>query len=151
METLYTDYPFVELGDTPGEEAPIREVIPTSWDDNKYCDVVVDGISSNIKRGYIYTERGRCGDVPMFDPEEYMVARILEMNMGSILVGMEIKHKWYDRQTEFKWYAKVLNIDEDKNELKVQIFNDYGHTFETWNLAHTRSGLNMGEYKRKTT
>ena len=71
MQILYTDYPFPELGDTPEEKAPIRKVFPTYYDGDKYCDVFVEGIYSNIKAGYIYTERGRQGKVPVFNPKEY--------------------------------------------------------------------------------
>ncbi len=68
---LYTDYPFEELGDNPGEEAPIRKIIALNFDGNKYCDIIVDGIKSNIKAGYIYIRWGRSGEVPPFNPKEY--------------------------------------------------------------------------------
>ena len=71
MNDLFTDYPFVELGDTAGKEVPIRKVLPISYYGNKYCQVIVYGIESEIKAGYIYTEHGRCGDVPVFRPSEY--------------------------------------------------------------------------------
>ena len=69
MEILYTDYPFTELGDEAGKEAPIRKVMPISFDGDKYVKILVDGIYQEIKAGYIYTEFGRCGDVPTFNPE----------------------------------------------------------------------------------
>lgn len=68
---FYTDYPFVALGDEPYKEAPIREVIVLSYDGNKYCDVLVSGVKSNIKAGYIYTKPGRCGEVPKFNPNKF--------------------------------------------------------------------------------
>lgn len=71
MQILFTDYPFVELGDEPGKKAPVRKVLPLNYDGDKYCDVLVDGIYSNIKAGYIYTERGRCGDAQAFNPSDY--------------------------------------------------------------------------------
>jgi len=74
MQILYTDYPFIELGDESGKVAPVRKVIPLKYDGNKYCDVLVDGVYSNIKAGYTYTERGRCGEVPAFNPVEYFPA-----------------------------------------------------------------------------
>ena len=64
---LYTDYPFKELGDIEYQEAPIREIKAISYDGNKYVRIVVDGIESEIKSGYIYTSKGRCGDVPTFN------------------------------------------------------------------------------------
>jgi len=149
MQTLYTDYPFIELGDIPHEEAPIREVVPLTWDDNKYCDVLVGGIVSNIKAGYIYTESGRCGDVPTFDPDSYFIERMEQQRFSTVDVGMQIRHKWYHMEDQFHWTAMIIEIKEDENELVVQILNGaYGKRFETWNLAHTKSGLNMGEYRR---
>lgn len=67
---LYTDYPFIELGDTPQEIAPVREVQLVSYDQNKYCVIVVEGVQTEIKAGYIYTQRGRLGDVPTIDPTD---------------------------------------------------------------------------------
>lgn len=68
----YTDYPFVELGDKPGQQAPIREIEVHRYDGDKYCDVTVDGVASNIKRGCIYTKPGRCSEVPEVSHEEAM-------------------------------------------------------------------------------
>jgi hypothetical protein len=60
---LFTDYPFLELGDEAGKEAPIRECIVKAYDGDKYCTVIVDGHEDEIKRGYIYSQKGRCGEV----------------------------------------------------------------------------------------
>jgi len=68
MGFFYTDYPFIELGDKPNKEAPIRKVMPLSYDGNKYVKVLVDGVRSEIKAGYIYKKASRLGDVPHFDP-----------------------------------------------------------------------------------
>lgn len=61
---LWTDYPFVELGDEPNKEAPIREAKLISYDGDKYVDCVVDGVEVSFKAGYLYMERGRCDEVP---------------------------------------------------------------------------------------
>lgn len=63
----FTDYPFFELGDIAGQEAPIRSCIVTSYDGDKYCKVVVGGIESEIKACYLYSEAGRCGEVQAID------------------------------------------------------------------------------------
>jgi len=63
----YTDYPFIELGDTPHQEAPVRECIILSYDNNKYADIIVEGKKFNIKAGYIYGSYGRCGEVKPID------------------------------------------------------------------------------------
>jgi hypothetical protein len=60
----WTDYPVADLGDVIGQQAPIRECVPLTYDGNKYCEVSVGGVIAGCKAGYIYTENGRCGDVP---------------------------------------------------------------------------------------
>ena len=57
---LYTDYPFLSLGDESGKEAPIRMVKFLSYEGDKYCEVLYDDIVLTIKRGYLYLEPGRC-------------------------------------------------------------------------------------------
>ena len=59
----YTDYPFEFLGDTIGKQAPIRQVHVLSYDQDKYCKIIVDGHTAEVKRGYLYKKPGRCGDV----------------------------------------------------------------------------------------
>ena len=61
---FYTDYPFVELGDEPNKEAPIREVSLIGFDGDKYVDVLVEGKVSSTKWGYIYMEPKRFGETP---------------------------------------------------------------------------------------
>jgi hypothetical protein len=62
--TYWTDYPFVELGDEPGKEAPIRKCDLISYDQDKYVMLRVEGVTTDIKSGYVYTRPGRCGEVP---------------------------------------------------------------------------------------
>lgn len=59
----WTDYPFAELGDTPGREAPVREITVLSYDSDKYCRVLVGGVETEIKAGYVYSSPGRYGEV----------------------------------------------------------------------------------------
>jgi len=63
MLDAYTDYPLAELGDTPGEKAPIRKCKILTWDRNKYCDILVcfvdkdgdlRGHINSIKQFYLY-------------------------------------------------------------------------------------------------
>lgn len=61
---VFTDYPITELGDFPNMLAPIREAHVCSYDQNKYCRVVVEGVITDIKAGYLYERYGRSGDVP---------------------------------------------------------------------------------------
>ena len=58
----WTDYPLIELGDTPGEIAPIRSVEILSYDGDKYCEVFVEGRIFSIKCGYLYERKSRCGE-----------------------------------------------------------------------------------------
>ena len=60
----WTDYPIVSLGDRPHSEAPVREVEVLSYDGDKYCRVMVEGVEESIKAGYIYQLPGRCNNQP---------------------------------------------------------------------------------------
>ena len=60
----WTDYPIAELGDTPGQEAPVRECEVISYDGDKYCDVIVNGVRLSIKCGYLYSAPGRFDEAP---------------------------------------------------------------------------------------
>ena len=57
----WTDYPFIQLGDLENKKAPIREIEVVSYDDDKYCDIIVKGIKTSIKAAYIYSKPGRIG------------------------------------------------------------------------------------------
>jgi hypothetical protein len=61
----WTDYPIIELGDVPHERAPVRECSVLSYDGDKRCLVLVDGVTKEIKAGYLYTKPGRSGEVPI--------------------------------------------------------------------------------------
>ncbi len=50
----WTDYPFIELGDESGKKAPIREVEVISYDGDKYCEIEVEGVRTEVKSGYLY-------------------------------------------------------------------------------------------------
>ena len=65
-QKYWTDYPFTDLGDVDGHEAPVRECEIISYDSDKYVTIRVYGSEDiyDIKSGYVYTEEGRFGDVP---------------------------------------------------------------------------------------
>jgi hypothetical protein len=75
---LFTDYPITELGDEEFKEAPIRECELLFYDDNKYCYVKVEGVEKEIKRAYIYTKSGRCGEVDCISIDE--INKLIEVN-----------------------------------------------------------------------
>lgn len=53
----YTDYPFTLLGDEAFKKAPMREVTVLYYDNDKYCDVAVEGIVQSVKAGYLYSSQ----------------------------------------------------------------------------------------------
>lgn len=58
----WTDYPFAELQDIAGQEAPVRECEVLSYDGNKYCVILVEGVTVEVKAGYLYRTPGRYGE-----------------------------------------------------------------------------------------
>ncbi len=66
----YTDYPFIFLGDVEFEEAPIRKIEVLSYDGRKYCKILVEGLHSEIKFRYIYSKKGRYGEVPSLSDKQ---------------------------------------------------------------------------------
>lgn len=64
--TGWTDYPIATLGDIPNHPAPIRRVKVIGYDGDKYIDVEVlgeIGVTAQFKRGYLYSQPGRLGQV----------------------------------------------------------------------------------------
>lgn len=66
----WTDYPFIEMGDKAGEKAPVRKCWVLAYDDGSYsyvnvCVETAEGgtLYSTVKRGYVYRQPGRCGEV----------------------------------------------------------------------------------------
>ena len=61
-----------------------------------------------------------------------------------IVTGTVLQHTH-----DSEWFARVLEIREDANEAEMYISREQGGDgwIETWNLAHTRAGLDQGEYK----
>ena len=70
----WTDYPFVELGDTPHKPAPVRQIEIVAYDQNKYITVIVEDnqtrLKTSIKSGYAYVAAGRYGEVASVTDEQ---------------------------------------------------------------------------------
>lgn len=66
----WTDYPFEWLGDEPYRKAPVRKIQVLSYDGNKYCRISVCGGEDEIKSCYVYTEKGRYGEVPVIPKDK---------------------------------------------------------------------------------
>lgn len=62
----YTDYPFTALGDEPYKSAPVREIEVLSYDGDKYCVVLVEGIEQEVKSCYVYKNKARCYNGKLF-------------------------------------------------------------------------------------
>ena len=76
--TGFTDYPFTELGDEYGSRAPVRKVNVVDYDGDKYATVQFPetGHRLQVKIGYLYSHRGRLGQVKQINP------RKIERNFG---------------------------------------------------------------------
>lgn len=75
---VWTDYPILELGDKSGVEAPIRKCEVLGWDGDKYASVIVEGIRTTFKAGYLYPKEQRCGDGPPINRGDLPVIDIYE-------------------------------------------------------------------------
>jgi hypothetical protein len=107
---LFTDHPITELGDEEYKEAPIRECELLSYDDNKYCYVKVEGIEKEIKRCYIYSQRGRCGEVDCISVDE--IKELLKEEPKKVLTEEDIfNQKDIDAVTDY------INKEQQKQHL----------------------------------
>jgi hypothetical protein len=68
----WTDYPFTELGDVAGVEAPVRDCTVLNYDRNKYCRILVEDVFTSVKAGYLYSQPGRSGAMPLLTEEELL-------------------------------------------------------------------------------
>jgi len=63
----YTDSPIIELGDKPGELAPIRAVEAIYYDGRrKLITIAFGGLTFEIKAARFYKESGRAGEVKSY-------------------------------------------------------------------------------------
>lgn len=54
---MYTNYPFIELGDKPHSVIPFRQCLVKSYDNDKYCEIEINGKRLSVKAGYLqFTE-----------------------------------------------------------------------------------------------
>lgn len=67
----FTDYPFTELGDEAYKLAPVREVEVVSYDGNKYCKIIVEGVECEVKAGYLYKNNARYESAKFFSWGEF--------------------------------------------------------------------------------
>jgi hypothetical protein len=103
---LFTDYPITELGDEEFKESPIRECELLSYDDNKYCYVKVEGIEKEIKRCYIYPQKGRCGEIDCVSIDEIKELLKEEPKQETVEESME-KNGYHDKPSDDLWREGV--------------------------------------------
>lgn len=96
----WTDYPIIEMGDTPGKEAPIRECYVVGQDSDKYVRCRVEGHSIKLRAGYLYSAPGRCGEAPQYhfkgaDPIEVKVCLMhaWEITEGKTGISFRVKEE----------------------------------------------------------
>jgi hypothetical protein len=112
----WTDYPFTELGDIPGLEAPVRECRVLAYDWNKYCLIVIGGQELTVKIGYVYRKPGRCGEVPVIDKwktkrsdgEYYWKHH--KRRVRKIIWSVSDQGEWYDFETRREAVNKMLTL-----------------------------------------
>jgi len=96
-QTVYTDYPLVELGDTPKVKAPIRPCRVLEYDGDKYIWVEIIGIPNrrfHFKRFYIYP-------VP---------CRLFSKRYNKTIQAWKIKYnKFLEKLYKKQWQLKKLN------------------------------------------
>jgi hypothetical protein len=134
---LFTDYPITELGDEEFKEAPIRQCELLSYDDNKYCYVKVEGIQKEIKRCYIYLQRGKYGEVdcisideinkliklPKEEPKQETFEDLL--NTSIQIVGSNSVVTIKEFLVKNKWKQERMYSEEDMTEYAIYIvFNN---------------------------
>jgi hypothetical protein len=135
---LFTDHPITELGDKEFVEAPIRECELISYDDNKYCYVKVEGIEKEIKRCYIYPQKGRCGKVDCVSIEE--IKELLKKEpkqetleevadrlnfLGRELYALKLGAKWQQEQDKNKYSALETAISLLKQTTEFEVLDSW--------------------------
>jgi hypothetical protein len=115
----WTDYPFPELGDMPGMQAPVRECRVLTYDWNKYCLIRIGEHELTVKIGYVYRKPGRCGEVRMIDKwktkrsdgEHYWKhhKRRVRKNIWSVCSA---SGDWFDFETKREAIKKLLTLPD---------------------------------------
>lgn len=114
---FYTDYPFTKLGDTPGVEAPIREIDKLlAWDGDKYVTLRVGGIVDTIKWGYVYTTKRRF--LPPLDNQADAMHRAAVMGVLS-----ELPRHYEEPETVCVVYRQEGH-DDDYLMVNVAVFRE---------------------------
>lgn len=112
----WTDYPFVELGDTLGLEAPVRECRVLSYDWNKYCQIKIGEHELTVKIGYVYRKPGRAGEVPVidkwktkkYDGRPYW--KFHKRRVHKVTWSASFDGDWFDFETKWEAVMKMLAL-----------------------------------------
>jgi hypothetical protein len=128
---LFTDYPIIELGDEEFIEAPIRECQLLSYDGDKYCYVTVQGVKKEIKRYYIYLQKGRCGEVDCISVDEIknlMKESIVEQSNEPLGEFIKKESKSLNETLGIvkgvKWQAERMYSEEEVLNILLTLFSE---------------------------
>lgn len=69
-QKYWTDYPITELGDIPHKIAPVRECKVIRWLGARWLIAEAEGVQFKTKKFYVYTQKGRAGEVPFVERPE---------------------------------------------------------------------------------
>lgn len=118
----YTDYPILELGDISGEEAPIREVKVISYDQDKRCNILVEGVETEVKRGYLYTKPVRSDEA--YDNDLTINTQYIKNKNGHFKSSKAA-------QITKSWTVYPANYDPEKGDYPLS----YRFLKDAWNKA----------------
>ncbi len=115
----WTDYPFTDLGDIPGFEAPVRECQVLTYDWNKYCRIVIDGYELEVRIGYVYRSPGRSGGVKIIDkwktknPDGRPYWKFHKRRSHKVIWYVSgADGSWYDFETKRDAIRKLLTLPD---------------------------------------
>jgi len=61
-------------------------------------------------------------------------------------ISIELNCNTYFKSIHFEGYVKIINVNEEDNDLEVTIKTLTGQHDEHWNLEHTITGFENGDY-----
>lgn len=146
---LYTDMPFLELGDIPNTVAPVREVDAVSYDGDKYVRVLFNYKLLELKSGFLYLIPGRYGNVPVvdvrtlltlprdFDPDSMPTPPKISSKMDMLEPTIS------DMVADFLYYDRKEDEDLPRGEIERAIANNEISVDEIVDCfeKHLREGL----------
>lgn len=106
----WTDYPIIELGDRPGEEAPIRECwVLAAYRNSRYLFVYLDELArfTEIKHCYVYRSPGRYGEVKAVN-----LRHVCDLGGKPLRLSMKARY----RKTTYRLYKDAVLVRRFSNK-----------------------------------